>query len=238
MADDETVLTSFLTEDESLVDTWDVRGVGEGTSRVPPALDSGELLAITDRRLLWFDGQLFDVALTDGTDVEYRDYTHTTTPTIVSVAWVLFFLSVLATGGAFLFLDVDSFTASLPVTTGLGIVLLAIVVARARGESGEEVDLHRLVVEHGDDVATIWCESDPLEGLQAALDVGEADGEPADDVESTDGVTGDHVANEGGDPEESPDTVDTAGGGDRNDGPIEAEDDAATADPASDEGSN
>jgi len=174
MADDETVLTSFLSEDESLVDTWTVRGVSEGASRVPPALETDELLAITDSRLLWFDGELFDVALTEETDVEYRDYTHTTTPTIVSVAWVLFVLSLLVTGAALLFLQVDTFTATLPATTGLGIVLLAIVVARARGETGEEVDLHRFVVETGDDVATVWCEQDDVPELRTAF--GDASG--------------------------------------------------------------
>jgi hypothetical protein len=189
MTDDELVLTSFVLDEESLVDTWWIDSVAWGQSRVPSAGPDSEVVALTDHRFMWFDGELQAIDREAIETVERADFTHTTRPALVTAGRVAFGLGVVASIGALFLTDLDFLTATMPAMTGFGALLGMIVTARVRGETGTEVDLLRVVVETDEEVATLWGEGEEIRAVADALE--DDDQRSAGDGTATEDAGGD-----------------------------------------------
>jgi len=223
MADDERVLTSFVLDEETLVDTWAVTGVDWGTSRVPPATVGEDVVALTDRRFMWFEDELAAVDLGDVEGIDRTDYSHTSAPTIVRLGWAIFGLALLVTAGLVLLTAIDFAVAVLPTMTGLTTLLVANVVARVRGETGTEVALQRVVVETTtEDPATVWGEG--IEDLADAIERESPESGRDREVDEDEAIDDGRNEDEGGEgnpsedsdaPDDGPSTADAARAGER-----------------------
>lgn len=171
MGTDEQILTSFLDDDEELIDVWHVGTVGQGLHRPPLGpTATEEAVAITERRLLWFEDELRTIPLDDVDSLDRDVVEHTTAPRAVRLASVGLLLGLTATGIAVLFSSLPTVLALVPAGVGLAAFLTVLLAARQRGLSGSARSFPYLQVETRDGTTTLWGPDDALAEIATALE--------------------------------------------------------------------
>lgn len=195
MTADETVVRSFVGDDEQLIDTWSVSKISESLGHLPPMGGGEEVIAVTHERVLWFDSELEDVALEAIEEIDCEFVERQAAPAMVLVSGLLVILGVFASIGAFFANVGGPLVVAMPALTGVAVFLLANVVARVTGREGEARSGHRLRLWTTEETISIWGETDEVEslheaivgqvGLDGGVDEDDAD-EPVDDVPADD----------------------------------------------------
>lgn len=165
----EKALASFCEDGETWVDSWTVSAVGRGWDAAMPGF-STQTVGLTDRRLLWLDENLETVELADVESVSTDEVDHSNAPGVVRAGAFALVLGAMASAALAFLLSTPLSTAVLPLAAGALLFVGSIGVARAREETGARLVQHRLQIDAGEDVVTVWGDEGDVAALADALE--------------------------------------------------------------------
>lgn len=174
---DEQILRSFLADDESLLAVAGVRAAQRGFSTTPPQLADDAIVGVTERRLLWYEGELETVDRADINGVEPDSVSHQSAPTVVRVGSFAMIAGIVAGVAATVFAGQSLAVALGLAAGGIAIFAATIGLARIRGDTVEDgggFEHHRLNVKTTTQLVQLWGDENALSSIETALEA-EAD---------------------------------------------------------------
>lgn len=170
MSDGDGVLGSFCDAEETLRGTWSVRAVERGWPSGPPGIGPDYRIGVTDRRVLWYDGEDLDsVALAAVEDWERDVHRHRSAPRIVRIGSGLMLTGLLATLAVAVLASVPLTVALAPVIGGSAAFAATLAYGRFAGATGTERVDHRLRIDEGGEPVTVRGDEAILDEIEAAL---------------------------------------------------------------------
>lgn len=163
-------LESFCEDDEEWVDSWTVDVIGRGWKVAPSPSASDRTVGLTDRRLLWLDGELESVTVADVESVTTDVIERRNAPPVVRIGAIAMVLGIAASVASTVLLSVPLTTAVLPFAVGLLAFVATIAVARVRESPVTEHVHHRLKIDTDDGVVSVWDDEATLTSIADALE--------------------------------------------------------------------